>query len=397
MLSYQRFGRARAWLLGVAMVAALALASCGDDDDGSTAAPAGTGEGGGSEQAIADAVQLKAGELTVDSSEFCGDKPMKIGLIDGFGGNAWRAQVRAMIEREARKCQNVEDFLYFDANLDPQKYINTVNSWAAQGVNLIVAYDDFGQLVVPAFRRAQQQGVTVVTHNGVPGDAVIPTDVTAAVYPNWETAGGDIAKFMCENVNGGSGKGGLIHFAGPAGNLYDGSLYPAIKEALAKDCPGLKYLQEDPLVTNWDFGKTQQEAASALNKYDQIDGITTSYTGALPSVNRAFEAAGRKLPPVGGNAVSNELACLLSKQKGDDRWTVLSQDGTGNMGPIALALGMEAVQTGKKQSGPTLVELADYVDTAKGEIPQCYPDIPPAADLSNALSEQETKDVLRGQ
>jgi ribose transport system substrate-binding protein len=397
MSNYLRSDRPGTWLVSVAIVAALAFvgAGCGSDDDDSSGAGAST-SGGDSAQSIADAVQLKAGELTVDVSKFCGDKPMKVGLIDGFGGNAWRAQVRAMIEREARKCPNVEDFLYFDANLDPQKYINTVNSWAAQGVNLIVAYDDFGQLVVPAFRKAQQQGVTVVTHNGVPGKAVIPTDVTAAVYPNWEKAGGDIASFMCENVNGGSGKGNLIHFAGPAGNLYDGSLFPAIKAALAKECPGVKYLQ-DPLVTNWDFGKTQQEAASALNKYDQIDGITTSYTGALPSVNRAFEAANRKMPPVGGNAVSNELVCLLNKQKGDDRWTVLSEDGTGNMGPIALALGMEAVQTGKKQSGPTTVDLADYVNTAKGEIPKCYPDIPPAADLSNALSEQETKTLLKGQ
>ncbi|MEN3281818.1 MAG: ribose transport system substrate-binding protein [Solirubrobacteraceae bacterium] len=390
--------RRLAGVMAVAAAAAVAAAGCGSSSDssGSGGASASTSGGAGSTPQISD-TQLQVGKLTVDISKFCGSKPMKIGLIDGFGGNAWRAQVRKMVENEARTCPNTKEFLYFDSNLDPQKFINTINAWTAQGVNLIIAYDDYGQLPVPAFRKAQQAGVTVVTHNGVPGNATIPADVSAAVYPDWSQAGGDIADFMCANVNGGSGKGNLIHFAGPAGNLYDGSLYPAIKKALAAKCPGVKYLQKDPLVTNWDFGKTQQQAAAALNRYPKIDGITTSYTGALPSVYRAFQAAGRKMPPIGGNAVSNELVCTLHKQKAADRWTVLSEDGTGNMAPIALALGMQAVQTGEKQSGATTVKLAPYVNTSKGVLPKCFPDIPPAADLSNALTPEDTKALLKGQ
>ena len=392
----RRRGPATLWPVFAATIAltGAVVAGCGSSDDGGSAAGAG-GESQTVAEVPAEALALEPGKLTIDVSEFCGEKPFKMGLIDGFGGNNWRAQVRAMIEDEVGKCDNLDEFLYFDSNLDPQKFIGTLSSWTAQGVNIIVAYDDFGQLVVPALSKAQKQGVTVVTHNGVPGEATIPGDVSAAVYPDWEAEGGRIAKFMCENVNGGSGEGKLVHFAGPAGNLYDGSLFPAIKAALGEECPGVEYLQ-DPLVTDWDFGKTQQAASGALNRHAKIDGITTSYTGALPSVNRAFEAAGRELPPIGGNAVSNELVCILNDQKESERWTVLSDDGTGNMGPIAAALGLQAFQSGEAQSGPTTVELAEYVNTAKGILPKCYRDIPGPADLSNALSPERTKEVLGG-
>lgn len=402
----RRRGRNKLWpaLIAVVALLSLVLAACGSSSGGSSSATSGgessggetsTETTGGSGPAIESPVQLYVGKPSVDVSEFCGEKPFKIGLIDGFGGNNWRAQVRAMLEEEAEKCENLEEFVYFDSNLDPEKFISTINSWAAQGVNIIVAYDDFGQLVVPALAKAQQQGVIVVTHNGVPGEASIPEDVSAAVYPDWEAEGKRIAAFMCENVNEGSGEGKIVHFAGPAGNLYDGSLFPAIKSALAEECPGVEYLQ-DPLVTDWDFGKTQQAAATAINKYPEIDGITTSYTGALPSVERAFSAAGKEMPPVAGNAVSNELVCILNKQKPSERWTILSDDGTGNMGPVAEALGLKAYQFDEPQSGPTEAILAEYINTTKGILPECIPDIPGPADLSNALSPERTREVLGG-
>ena len=76
--------------------------------------------------------------------------------------------------KDGEECPNVTEVKYFDANLDPEKFNSTVSAWAAQGVNIIVAFDDFGQSAVPAFKAAQLAGVKVVTDNAIPGNAQIP-------------------------------------------------------------------------------------------------------------------------------------------------------------------------------------------------------------------------------
>ena len=42
-------------------------------------------------------------------SKFCGTKPIKVALSDGWGGNYWRHITRAEFEDEASKCKNITD------------------------------------------------------------------------------------------------------------------------------------------------------------------------------------------------------------------------------------------------------------------------------------------------
>src|ERR1700677_1739559 len=47
-------------------------------------------------------------------SKFCGTKPIKVALADGWGGNYWRHITRAEFEDEASKCKNITETKYTD-------------------------------------------------------------------------------------------------------------------------------------------------------------------------------------------------------------------------------------------------------------------------------------------
>lgn len=376
------------WLYGLAvLLAGLALAACGSSESD------GSGDGGESldSNVGASAAELLPGKAMTanskDITEYCGEKDTKLGIIDGFGGNAWRKQTRAQIEKEAAKCPNITEVLYVDANIDPQKFNGTIDSWVTQGVNIIVAYDDFGQIAVPTFAKAEAAGTHIGTHNALPGDAVEGEQVTAAVRPNAEHVATKWAEFFSGIFP--DGKGNIIMLGGTPGNLLDPYLMEAFKKVLV-DYPDLKLLQDEAVVTNWDFGEAQRVTGTLINKYPNLDGIVMSYGAMVPSIHRAYKQAGKPMVPVAGIASSNEAVCLHERE-GD--FEILMQDGTTNESIIALRKILAKYQ-GIENDEPTLVDLPVFIDSTSGVLPTCEPDLPDGADTSAEMTVEELKQVF---
>ena len=97
-----------------------------------------------------------------DIATICGTKPTRVALVDGYGGDTWRKITRAELEDEASKCKNVSVVKYSNAGGDQQKYNGDINSFVSQGVDVVLAFTDFGPAPMPAYRKALQAGVTVV-------------------------------------------------------------------------------------------------------------------------------------------------------------------------------------------------------------------------------------------
>ena len=86
--------------------------------------------------------ETAAAGKTTDTS-FCGDKPITLGIHDGYGVNAWSVASFAAVESEAAKCPNVT-VIASGAGGDLQKAISDINWWVAQGVNAITIIPDAG-------------------------------------------------------------------------------------------------------------------------------------------------------------------------------------------------------------------------------------------------------------
>jgi ribose transport system substrate-binding protein len=364
-------------LVGAAAITTASLAACG----------ATSKSGGGASHAAAEkrtdaAIAASSGPAGRPGIEqFCGSKPLKVALVDGFGGNGWRKIVRAEFEAEAAKCPNIQKPVYVDANGDPQKYISGVDALVAQGVDVIIGFDDFGSATLSALRRAYKKGVAVVPYNADPG-GVVGQDYTDYISVDYKTL---IKQWVSWMNRADGGKGNLLYVGGTPGNPQDTKWLAVLKEDL-KATPGLKLLQPTFLETKFDAASVQQAVAGALGKYPNINGFFSSYGTAMTGAIRAYRNAGKPMVPIATVASANELGCLWASSA--KPFPLLSLDQTPTLARIALRKAV-AVKNGMKDDEPAGYQVQPFMDTLGGKEPSCDKSLPPDADLSSSLTPAE--------
>jgi len=326
--------------------------------------------------AQADRVAVNAG---ADISSMCGTKPVVVALTDGYGGNTWRKITLAEFREEAAKCKNITKVVYANANGDNQKSNSDINSLAAQGVNIIVSFTDFGDAMLPALRGAQKAGVTMVPYfakiSGAPGK-----DYAAMVSVDTDFAGGLWADWVGQNV-----KTGNVVFLGGIPAASSSQRYLDGFKAGLKKYPGLKMLDENYIVTNWSPADGQKAVAGLIAKYGKIDVIVSDYGVTTLAAIKAYEQAGLPIPAQATIASNNEMNCkYLAAKKGGKAWPYFSLDYTNRIATFALRRGM-AIYQGTSNPESMNVAPMPYIDSAKGMDPKCDPAAPPDADLSSAL------------
>ncbi len=101
----------------------------------------------------ASAEELEARAGKVDGTEWCGDRPITLGIHDGFGVNAWSKASYATVRSEAARCPNVRQVVAA-GGADLQKSISDVNGMVAQGIDALAIIPDFGAAQVPSLKAA---------------------------------------------------------------------------------------------------------------------------------------------------------------------------------------------------------------------------------------------------
>lgn len=324
----------------------------------------------------------------IDIKTICGTKPMKVALIDGFGADTWRKITRAEFDDEVKKCPNITETKYSDAGGDQQKYNGDINSFVAQGVDIILAFTDFGDAAIPAYRKAFRDGVTVVpwfSHiSGKPGK-----DYTANTYQDQFHVGGIWADWLGKSLGG---KGNVVLLGGNAGAASSKVFMDGFKEGLKK-YPDMKLLDENYIVTNWNPADAQKAVTGLIAKYPQIDGIASDYGVTTLAAIKAFEQAGLAVPAQATLASNNEINCkYLGAKKDGKAWKYMTLDGTNHTVRFALRAAVAAFQ-GQESPEPSAVVPFVYADSESGVDPKCDPNAPPDADLSSGLP-QETLNAL---
>lgn len=114
--------------------------------------------------AMADTIRVDQGG---DITELCGTDPIRVALVDGWGGDTWRKITFAELQDEPSKCPNVTAEDWVDAGGDQQAYAAAINGFAVQGYEVIHAFTDFGDAAIPTYREANGNGTTMVPYFGV--------------------------------------------------------------------------------------------------------------------------------------------------------------------------------------------------------------------------------------
>lgn len=335
------------------------------------------------------AAPAEAQSAPVDIKTLCGSKPAVVALTDGVGDNAFRRIAKASFEEEAAKCPNITKVLYADAGGDQQKSNSDINSLVAQGANIIVSFVDFGDSMLPAFRKATAAGVVVIPYQAaLSGKA--GRDYAANLHQNTEFTGSAWADWAGQNLK----KGNVLYVAGAPATPVDVEFGEAIKKTLKK-YPDLHLLQDDYVVTNWNPSDAHKAITAAIAKYGKIDFVIADYSIEAKATVQAFEEAKLPLPAIATISPSNDLDCLYNEyKKAGKEWKFLEMGGTINFNRGALRRGL-AIYEGTDNPEPLLQTPVVVADTFKGIDPKCDPSLPPDADLSAELAPETLKALLK--
>ncbi|MFJ4264376.1 substrate-binding domain-containing protein [Paenarthrobacter nicotinovorans] len=349
-----------------------------------------TAEGPSGGATAADGTAAAKGGQALPIDKLCGDRPIKVAHVAGFGANSWRKITEAELRDELSACPNVK-VDYSQADGDLQKYITAINSYTAQGYDAIVTYDDFGSQALSALSNAKKAGVAVVPYIADPGGKV-GQDYDGYVAYDFKTEGDTMAKWLAKQVPA----GGNVIFTGglPSGSPSTVELLNAIKST--NDQSGaFKLATPDPIASSWDPAFMQRAMSGVLTKFDKIDGWASDYGVADLGGLRAMVNANRPIPPLATSATDNELGCFwLENKNANPKFQLLTLDGTTTVVRIAGRKALAAVNK-LPDNEPSLFQLETFVDTANGKLPECKKDLPPDADLSSGLSAEKLKAVFQ--
>lgn len=327
-------------------------------------------------------------DIGADITPMCGTEPVTVALTDGFGGNTWRLTSFAEFQDEAAKCANIEDVIYMDAAGDAQKYNGDIASLVAQGVDIIVTFTDFGEAAIPAYRQAMAAGVTVIPYfSALNGEA--GRDFSANIVID-QTASGQVwADWLGNNIPDAN----ILFLGGLAGSASSQGFLDGLKAGLANH-PGVTFLQEDFIVTNWSATDGQQAVAAAIAQYDDIDAIVTDYGVTAVAAVRAFQQAGLPVPAIATTATNNELNCMYVNDKAaGNGWNYIAIDGLNRLTRYGLRRGL-SIHQGTPNDEPNAIAFPAFADSFAGLDPKCDPNAPPDADLTSTLSAEQLQAIF---
>lgn len=324
-----------------------------------------------------------------DIAPLCGTKPAVVALVDGFGGAAWFKTTAQEFRDELSKCKNVTKVLYLNANGSQQKYNSDFNSLVSQKVDVIVSFTHFGDASLPVIRNATKAGVTVVPFfakiSGTPGK-----DYVDVVYQDPVPNGAMWADFLGKTVK----TGNVIFMGGPPGATSSQRFMDAFKDGVKKH-PGLKLVEDNYVVTNWNPADAQKAITALIAKHGKIDGIASDYGLTTNAAIKAFEQAGLPIPAQATLASSNELNCkYLEYKKAGKAWQYFSLDGTTTLVRAAARRAMAAYSR-TPYTEPLGWSPYPYADSSTNTDPRCDASFPPDADLSGKLTNTALTELFK--
>jgi ribose transport system substrate-binding protein len=244
--------------------------------------------------------------------------PFTVGVSNGYLGNTWRAQFVEDLQAVADDLKAAGDFKRVDivnSTSGAAGQIAQVNSLINSGVSALVINPVSGEALKPVITRAINAGILVVIaddpleHPGVV-NVVLDQGQWARVPAQW----------MAETLKG---KGNIVAIDGLAGNTANDWRIRARTEVL-KQHPDIKELSATP--AGWDPAKAREVMTSQLSAHPDIDGVLIQ--DVMPEgVVRAYEAAGKPLPPMSGDYLHSFLK--IWKEKKINAITLANPPGIG--------------------------------------------------------------------
>mgnify|MGYP005810660829 CR=1 FL=1 len=301
-----------ATLICVAMTGSL-LAGCGgsssstSDSSDSSAAAEDSADEESTEDTTEDTTDASSGSSdseAVDSSEIT--TPTEEGnWVIGFSnysvGNSWRQQMEAEFEQEAdalKEAGVISDYTMLNADNDQSKQISDIRDLITMGCDAIVVTAITSDGLNDVLEEAVDDGIVVVNFDNMSSSTKLTSKVTVSDYDFGRLCG----EWLGEQLPDG---GNVIELNGTAGTSTDTNRAKGMEEGLAATSPDCDIVAS--VNADWDYATAKTAVEELLNTYPEIDGVLSQGGAMTQAAMEAFEAAGRDLVPMTGEASNGFL------------------------------------------------------------------------------------------
>jgi ribose transport system substrate-binding protein len=236
-------------------------------------------------------VPVVASTVTLSEQEILKVKALKAtaAIVLHFGGNDWSsAQVSGLKYEFARL--GIAVVAVTDANFKPEKQVSDIETVLARKPNIIVSIPTDPVATADAYKRAAEQGTTLVFMDNVPQGLKAGKDYVSVVSSDNFGNGIASAHLMAQAVNG-KGDIGIIFHA--ADFFVTKQRYQGFKKTISESYPGIKIAVEQG-IGGPDFAGDGEKAASAmLTKYPNLKAIWAVWDVPAEGVLASARSAGR--------------------------------------------------------------------------------------------------------
>jgi ABC-type sugar transport system substrate-binding protein len=244
--------------------------------------------------------------------EVPGGGDVTLAIADSFGGNTWRRISKMETILQALTYPEIGRIISSDANFDLATYQSQVRGAAAQGADLIVGYNDFGDTMLPTFQDAQDEGAYVSVYVGPVPSAGADAIVTQVVTATCES-GQSMAETAIEIIGG---EGTVAFFNGTPGNPQGAEWNECALDAL--ETAGGGVTQTFSADTNWTPAGAAEAASALIGSGETVDAILYDYADPLPGVVDTFVQAGETPPALVTWTMNNDLFRVWEEAQGTE-------------------------------------------------------------------------------
>lgn len=285
--------------------------------------------------------------------------PYRIALSNSYIGNEWRTEM-VQIAKMYSEHKDVKPFIkelkISSAGNNVNSQIAQVNQMILSGVDAIVMDAASPTGLNSTIDKAVRAGVLVVSF-----DNVVTTKKAITVNEDQYEMGKRWAEFVVKRTGG---KGNVLMVRGVAGTFVDNERYKGGKDVFKKH-PNIKTTE---VYGKWDNGTAQKVAADALASGSGFDAVWCE--GGDSGVVRAFQQAGAKVPPIGGEA-ENGFRKLAAKEG----FPILSIGQSPALSALSIKAAIQLLQ-GNKVPRAISVPLHPVTNATLKEGQNYFPGVP---------------------
>ena len=304
------------------------------------------------------------------------DKGFMVGLSNGPFTHSWRVEMLESLQKQFdayREKGWASKLIVQNAGPDVNTQIAQIRNLIASKVNLLLVNPNSASALTPVLTEAVNAGITVIVYDQ-------PTRVPPGalnIYMNQAWWQSPITEWLCKQLNG---KGNIVYISGIADQPGNIARDKAAMDTLSK-YPDVKLLTK--ANGNWDQAAAQQVMTDVLGSFPNIDGVLTQ-DGMTLGIIRAFQAGGKKLPPVTGET---QVAFIKEwkKMKDANGFSTIGIENSPGAVCTALGIGIRLLQgkhlkpdvlinpdTGKPAAGATTVWTHPSLQVDNSNVDKIY-------------------------